>query len=67
MPLFNKFTPIEEEELKNSVEIYAKNFKTKSLFTMDNSKCSTKSNAFFAGFGKFCRIVLFDTLIQKHT
>ena len=69
MPLFNKFTPLEDGELKASVENYAgkENFKMKGLFTMDNSKRSTKSNAFFAGFGKFRRIVLFDTLIQKHT
>ncbi|MDR2425856.1 MAG: M48 family metallopeptidase [Endomicrobium sp.] len=69
LPLFNKFTPLEEGELRSSVESYAKkeNFKMKGLFTMDNSKRSTKSNAFFAGFGKFRRIVLFDTLIQKHT
>ncbi len=69
MPLFNKFTPLEDGELKNSVEEYAKkeNFKMKGLFKMDNSKRSSKSNAFFAGFGKFRRIVLFDTLIEKHT
>ena len=69
MPLFNKFTPLEDGELKSSVENYAKaeGFKMKGLFKMDNSKRSTKSNAFFAGFGKFRRIVLFDTLIQKHT
>ena len=69
MPLFNKFTPLADGELKTSVENYAKaeNFKMKGLFTMDNSKRSTKSNAFFAGFGRFRRIVLFDTLIQKHT
>ncbi len=69
MPLFNKFTPLEDGELKTSVENYAKqeNFKMKGLFKMDNSKRSTKSNAFFTGFGKFRRIVLFDTLIEKHT
>jgi len=69
MPLFNKFTPLQDGELKTSVENYAKseNFKMKGLFTMDNSKRSSKSNAFFAGFGRFRRIVLFDTLIQKHT
>ena len=69
MPLFNKFTPLEDGELKTSVEDYARKekFKMKGLFTMDNSKRSTKSNAFFAGFGRFRRIVLFDTLIQKHT
>jgi STE24 endopeptidase len=69
MPLFNKFTPLEDGELKSCVEAYAKeqNFKMKGLFKMDGSKRSTKSNAFFTGFGKFRRIVLFDTLIQKHT
>jgi STE24 endopeptidase len=69
MPLFNKYTPLEDGELKSSIEKYAKkeNFKMKGLFKMDSSKRSTKSNAFFTGFGKFRRIVLFDTLIQKHT
>jgi STE24 endopeptidase len=69
MPLFNKYTPLEDSELKKSVEEYAKkeNFKMKGLFKMDNSKRSTKSNAFFTGFGRSRRIVLFDTLIQKHT
>ena len=69
MPLFNKFTPIEECELKTTLENYAakENFKMKGIFTMDGSKRSTKSNAFFTGFGKFRRIVLFDTLIEKHS
>ncbi|AKL97447.1 M48 family metallopeptidase [Endomicrobium proavitum] len=69
MPLFNKFTPLKNGKLKTSVEKYAakENFKMKGLFTMDNSKRSTKSNAFFTGFGRFRRIVLFDTLIKKHT
>jgi STE24 endopeptidase len=69
MPLFNKYTPLEDGELKNSIEEYTKkeNFKMKALFKIDGSKRSTKSNAFFTGFGKFRRIVLFDTLIQKYT
>jgi STE24 endopeptidase len=69
MPLFNKYSPLEDGELKNSIEEYAKkeNFKMKGLFKIDGSKRSTKSNAFFTGFGKFRRIVLFDTLTQKHT
>ncbi len=68
-PLFNKFTPLEEGELRTSVEKYAgsQGFKMKGLFKMDGSKRSTKSNAYFTGFGKFRRIVLFDTLIEKHT
>ena len=69
MPLFNKYTPLEEGELKRSIEDYARlqDFKMKGIFTMDGSKRSTKSNAFFTGFGKFRRIVLFDTLLAKHS
>jgi STE24 endopeptidase len=69
MPLFNKYTPLEDGELKKSVEEYAKkeNFKMKGLFKMDNSKRSTKSNAFFTGFGKSRRIDFFDTLILNDT
>ena len=69
MPLFNKFTPIEEGDLKGAIEDYSKKqgFKMKGVFTMDGSKRSSKSNAFFTGLGRFRRIVLFDTLIEKHT
>ena len=69
MPLFNKYEPLENGELKTELENYAKqeNFKMKGLYKMDGSKRSTKTNAFFTGFGKFRRIVLFDTLIAKHT
>ena len=69
MPLFNKFFPLEDGDLKTAIENYAKSqqFKLKGVFTMDASKRSTKSNAFFTGFGRFRRIVLFDTLIKKHT
>ncbi len=69
MPLFNKFFPLEDSELKTAIESYAKSqkFKLKGVFTMDASKRSSKSNAFFTGFGRFRRIVLFDTLIKKHT
>ncbi len=69
MPIFNKFVPLEDGELKTAVEKYAfsQNFKMKGLFKMDGSRRSTKSNAYFTGFGKFRRIVLFDTLIEKHT
>jgi STE24 endopeptidase len=68
MPIFYKFTPLEDGELKDTIENYAKKqgFKLKGVFTMDGSKRSTKSNAFFTGFGKYRRIVLFDTLIEKH-
>ncbi|MCD5416595.1 M48 family metallopeptidase [Candidatus Bipolaricaulota bacterium] len=65
MPLFNKFIPLEEGELRKAIEGYAQSqgFKMKGFFKMDGSQRSTKSNAFFTGFGRFRRIVLFDTLI----
>ncbi|HUT85720.1 MAG TPA: M48 family metallopeptidase [Elusimicrobiales bacterium] len=67
MPMFNKFIPLEEGDLRSKIEHYAKeqNFKLKGIYKMDGSKRSTKANAFFTGFGKFKRIVLFDTLIEK--
>ena len=69
MPLFNKFIPLEEGELKQSIEKYAKEqkFALKGVYKMDGSKRSTKSNAFFTGLGRYRRIVLFDTLLKKHT
>lgn len=68
MPLFNKFTPIEDGELKSEIMNYANKVKYKlaGVFVMDGSKRSAKSNAFFTGFGKNKRIALFDTLIEKH-
>jgi STE24 endopeptidase len=69
MPIFNKYTPLEDGDLKRGLEEYARgeNFKMKGLFKMDGSKRSSKTNAFFTGFGKFRRIVLFDTLIEKYS
>ncbi len=67
MPLFNKFTPLEEGELRQSITDYAREqqFRMKGIYTMDGSKRSTKLNAFFTGFGRFRRIVFFDTLVEK--
>ena len=69
MPLFNKFSPLEEGLLKDAILDYAKsiNFALSNIFVMDGSKRSSKSNAFFTGFGKNKRIVLFDTLIKEQT
>jgi STE24 endopeptidase len=69
MPLFNKFTSLESGELKNAILSFAHsvNFSLRDVFIMDGSKRSSKSNAFFTGFGKNKRIALFDTLIQRHT
>jgi STE24 endopeptidase len=68
MPLFNKFTPMESGELKEAILTYARtvNFPVKNVFIMDGSRRSGKSNAFFTGFGRNKRIVLFDTLITQH-
>jgi len=68
LPLFNKFTPLEDGELKKAITAYATsiNFSLDNIFVMDGSKRSTKSNAYFTGFGKNRRIVLFDTLIKEH-
>lgn len=69
MPLFNRFDPLSEGELRQAIFDYAQriDFKVDNIFVMDGSKRSSKSNAFFTGFGKNRRIVLFDTLIEKHT
>jgi len=68
MPLFNKFTPLEDGELKSAILSYAAsiNFPLENVYQMDGSRRSAKSNAFFTGFGKHKRIVLFDTLIKQH-
>jgi len=69
MPLFNRFTPLEEGELQQAVCAYAReqNFALQGIYTMDGSKRSNRLNAFFTGFGPWKRIVLFDTLIEKLT
>jgi len=69
MPLFNKFTPLQPGELREAILSYAGSvdFPVKNVFVMDGSRRSTKSNAFFTGFGRNKRIALFDTLIEKHT
>ncbi len=66
MPLFNKFTPLEEGELRDAIMTYAskEKFTMKGVFVMDGSKRSTKLNAFFTGFGHFKKIVFFDTLLD---
>jgi STE24 endopeptidase len=69
MPLFNRFEPLEAGELKTAIMEYARSigFSLDNVFVMDGSRRSSKSNAFFTGFGRHRRIVLFDTLIQRHT
>lgn len=69
MPLFNKYVPLEDGQLKQTIKSYAdaQHFKMQGIFKMDGSRRSTKANAFFTGFGRSRRIALFDTLIAKHT
>jgi len=69
MPLFNKFKPLQNTKLKKAIFKYAKkiNYPLKQIFIMDGSKRSTKSNAFFMGFGKNKKIALYDTLLDKHS
>ena len=68
-PLFNKFTPLEEGDLRTAIEAFAEkvNFPIARIDMMDGSKRSSHSNAYFSGFGKSRRIALFDTLLDKHT
>lgn len=68
VPLFNKLTPLPIEELRQAIESYCEkvSFSLRDLFVIDNSKRSTKANAFFSGFGSEKKIVLYDTLIDKH-
>ncbi|MBN2656632.1 MAG: M48 family metallopeptidase [Spirochaetales bacterium] len=66
-PVFNNFTPLEDGELKNRLRALAEktSFKAGGIFLMDGSRRSAHSNAYFTGFGKGRRIVLFDTLINQ--
>jgi len=67
LPLFNKFTPLPEGSLRERLLKLAERtrFRARSIQVMDGSKRSRHSNAFFTGFGRFRKIVLFDTLIQQ--
>ena len=69
MPLFNRFEPLPDSELKTAIESFAKtqNFILSGIYLNDASKRSSKTNAYFTGFGRFRRLVLFDTLIKKHS
>lgn len=69
MPIFNDFEPLEDGELRQKIRDYADevNFALEGVYVMDGSKRSSKSNAFFSGFGKYKRIALFDTLIENHS
>ncbi|MST94736.1 MAG: M48 family peptidase [Pedosphaera sp.] len=67
LPLFNKFTPLPDGPLRDRLVALAgrTGFRARSIQVMDGSKRSRHSNAFFTGFGKFRKAVLFDTLVQQ--
>ncbi|WP_127846333.1 M48 family metallopeptidase [Psychroflexus aestuariivivens] len=66
VPIFNKQTSLEEGDLRNKIEKYARkvDFQLDNIFVIDGSKRSKKANAYFSGFGKEKRITLFDTLVN---
>ncbi len=66
-PIFNKFTILKNEELKESIEklLSSVGLKTDGVFTIDASKRDNRLNAYFGGLGKSKRVVLYDTLIEK--
>jgi STE24 endopeptidase len=68
-PLFNKFSPLPEGEMKGRIEALLARcgFRSSGLFVMDGSKRSSHGNAYFTGFGRSKRIVFFDTLLERLT
>ena len=69
MPLFNTFQPLAPGPLREALLAYARgvDFPLQDVYVMDGSRRSSKSNAFFTGFGKHKRVALFDTLIAQLT
>ncbi len=67
VPIFNKLNPLEEGELKSAIVDYCRknDFPLENVFVLDASTRSTKANAYFSGFGKTKKIVLYDTLIEQ--
>ena len=68
MPLFNKFKPLEDGELKSAIQQMSVkcDFPLTEVYEIDGSKRSTKANAFFTGLGKNKKIALYDTLIERN-
>lgn len=66
-PMFNKFSPLDDDELKNKIEALLNKcgFKSQGVFVMDGSKRSSHGNAYFTGLGSSKRIVFFDTLLKQ--
>jgi len=68
-PLFNKFTPLEDSELKDSIKRLAEEegLNVGGIYQMDATRRTRHTNAYFSGLGRAKRIVLFDSLIQSHS
>jgi len=68
MPIFNRFDPLEDNALKKDIEELATSvkFPLHKIEMVDGSKRSNHSNAFFYGFGKIKKIVLFDSLLEQY-
>lgn len=68
-PLFNKFSPLKDADLKSRIEelLNRCGFKSKGVFVVDNSRRSSHGNAYFTGIGTNKRIVFFDTLLERLT
>lgn len=66
-PIFNKFTPLQDENLKTSIQnlLNQVGFNSNGIFVMDASRRDGRLNAYFGGLGKTKRVVLFDTLLEK--
>lgn len=69
VPIFNKLTPMEEGELRTAIEEFAKktDFKLDNIYMQDSSKRSTHGNAYFSGWGKRKKVVIYDTLTEQLT
>ena len=69
VPLFNKLRVLENGDLRDKLNSFAKkvDFSLSNIFVIDGSKRSSKANAYFSGFGKNKKIVLYDTLIKNHS
>ena len=69
LPLFNRFEPMPDGELRNAILAYAcsVHFPVENLYIMDGSRRSSKANAYFTGLGRKKRIALFDTLISRYS
>lgn len=69
LPLFNRFDPMPDGDLREAIFRYAESvhFPLQNVYVIDGSRRSSKANAFFTGIGRHRRIALFDTLIAQHS